>query len=202
MLTLALALLAGLLLLASAAMWITRPRGRAIEGGAAPDFALPDQDGRIRRLGDYAGCWLVLYFYPRDDTPHCTREACALRDAWATLAKRDAAVLGVSVDSVARHADFAHKYALPFPLLSDARGRIAMAYGSVLDFGVARLARRNTFIIAPDGRIAARFDAVDAATHADTVMRTLDTLRRGWVPGLTPSATPAERDASSRSPGR
>lgn len=180
MLTLTLALLAGLLL-ASAVMWMTRPAGLAVEGGAAPDFALTDQDGRGRRLGDYTGRWLVLYFYPRDDTPHCTREACAFRDGIAAFENLDAAVVGISVDSVARHADFARKHGLPFPLLADPRGRVAAAYGSVLNLGIARLARRRTFIITPDRRIAARFDSVDPATHVDEVRRTLDRLQQAWA---------------------
>lgn len=187
MLTLTLGLLAGLLLLASAAMWMTRPRGQAVEGTAAPDFALRDQDGRTRSLRDYAGRWLVLYFYPRDDTPHCTREACAFRDARATLEGLGASVLGISVDAVARHAEFARKHGLTFPLLADPVGRIARAYGSALDLGFTRLARRKTFVIAPDGRIAARFDAVNVATHADEVTRTLDALRRAWAPRRAPA---------------
>ncbi len=190
MMTLTLGLLAGLLLLASAAMWMTRPRAQAVEGAVAPDFALRDQEDRLRSLGDYDGRWLVLYFYPRDDTPHCTREACAFRDARPTLEELGASVLGVSVDTIARHADFARKHDLPFPLLADPGGRIARAYGSVLDLAFIRLARRKTFIIAPDGRIAARFDAVDVATHADEVTRTLDALRRAWS---SPAAPPAPR---------
>lgn len=190
MLTLALGLLAGLLLLASAVMWMTRPAGLAAEGGTAPDFALTDQDGQVRRLGDYTGRWLVLYFYPRDDTPHCTREACAFRDDIAALERLDAAVVGISVDSVGSHADFARKYDLPFPLLSDPQGRAAAAYGSVVNLVIARFARRRTFIIAPDRRIAARFDAVDAATHVDEVKRTLDRLQHAWA---ARAAVPADR---------
>lgn len=184
---LTLGLLAGLLLLASAVMWMTRPRGQAVEGAAAPDFTLRDQEDRPRSLGDYAGRWLVLYFYPRDDTPHCTREACAFRDARARLEKLGASVLGISADPIARHAEFARKHDLTFPLLTDPGGRIARAYGSALDLGFTRLARRRTFIIAPDGRIAARFDAVNVATHADEVARTLDALRRAWAPRGAPA---------------
>ena len=102
--------LAVLLLAASAAFWMLRPGTQRTEGSAAPDFALPDQNGRIHRLGDYAGRWLVLYFYPRDDTPGCTREACRFRDDIGTLGKLDAAVVGVSVDSAQSHAAFSRKY--------------------------------------------------------------------------------------------
>jgi peroxiredoxin Q/BCP len=121
----------------------------------------------------------VLYFYPRDDTPGCTREACRFRDDIGLLGDLGAAVVGVSVDDTTSHADFARKYALPFPLLSDTGGKAAAAYGSLLNLGIARFARRHTFIIAPDGRIAARFDKVDPARHAQEVARTLRTLRSG-----------------------
>lgn len=168
---------AALLLLASAGLWMLRPRAQgAVEGGMAPDFALQDQDGRTRRLGDYAGRWLVLYFYPRDGTLLCTREACRFRDDIGLLGELGAAVVGVSVDGVASHANFAAKHRLPFPLLSDPGGRTAAAYGSRLDLGVFQLARRHTFIIAPDGRIAARFDRVDPATHTRQLADILKTL--------------------------
>ena len=170
--------LAVLLLVASAAFWMLRPGTQRTEGSAAPDFALPDQNGRIHRLGDYAGRWLVLYFYPRDDTPGCTREACRFRDDIDTLGKLDAAVVGVSVDSVQSHAAFSRKHGLPFPLLADGDGHTAAAYGSLLDLGIVRFARRRTFVIAPDGRIAAHFEHVDPARHAEEVRDRLLALRR------------------------
>lgn len=166
-----------LLVVASAVLWMLRPGGRLAEGSAAPDFALQDQDRHTRRLGDYAGHWLVLYFYPKDDTPGCTKEACRFRDDIGVLGDLGAAVVGVSVDDVGSHAEFARKYGLPFPLLSDSDGRTAAAYGSLLNLGVVKLARRHTFIIAPDGRIAARFDNVDPARHAEAVARTLRGLQ-------------------------
>ena len=169
--------LVALLAVASAVLWMLRPGGRLPEGSAAPDFALPDQDGKVHRLGDYSGRWLVLYFYPKDDTPGCTKEACRFRDDIGVLGDLGAAVVGVSVDDVRSHAEFARKYQLPFPLLSDPGGRTAAAYGSLLNLGVVRLARRHTFIIAPDGRIAARFDKVDPARHAGEVAHTLRRLQ-------------------------
>lgn len=178
--------LAILLLAASAAFWMLRPGTQRMEGSPAPDFALPDQNGRIHRLGDYAGRWLVLYFYPRDDTPVCTREACRFRDDIGTLGKLDADVVGISVDSTRSHAAFSRKYSLPFPLLSDPDGRTAAAYGSLLNLGLMRFARRHTFIIAPDGRIAARFDHVDPARHAEEVRDALLGLQRAGTPTLSP----------------
>jgi len=170
---------AALLLVASAILWMLRPGAQRPEGSAAPEFELTNQNGQVHRLRDYAGRWLVLYFYPRDDTPGCTREACRFRDDIGVLGDLGAAVVGVSVDDTQSHAEFARKYTLPFPLLSDPDGRAAAAYGSLLNLGIARFARRHTFIIAPDGRIAARFDKVDPARHVQEVARTLRALRTG-----------------------
>ncbi len=180
--------LAAVLLLASAVMWMLRPGSQRVEGSVAPDFDLPDQNGQAHRLSDYAGRWLVLYFYPKDDTPGCTREACRFRDDIGVLGNLNAAVIGVSVDDTRSHAEFARKYQLPFPLLSDPDGRTAAAYDSLLNLGVVRFARRHTFIIAPDGRIAARFDKVDPANHAQEVAGVLRTLQQsGMSHALTPT---------------
>ena len=179
--------LAALLLVASAVLWMLRPGAHRPEGSAAPDFALPDQNGRTRRLSDYAGRLLVLYFYPRDDTPGCTREACRFRDDIGILGDLDAAVVGVSVDDARSHADFARKYQLPFPLLSDPDGQTAAAYDSLLNLGFARFARRHTFIVAPDGHIVARFAKVDPASHAQEVAHTLRALQHA---GATHAALP------------
>lgn len=176
------------LLLASAMLWMLRPGSQRVEGSAAPDFALLDQAARTHRLGDYAGRWLVLYFYPRDDTPGCTQEACRFRDDITVLDALDAAVVGVSVDDTRSHADFSRKYQLPFPLLSDPEGHTAAAYDSLLNLGLVRLARRHTFIIAPDGRIAARFDKVDPAHHAEDVARTLRALQQAGTARASASA--------------
>jgi len=170
--------LAALLVLASAVLWMLRPGSQRVEGSTAPDFALQDQHGTSHRLSDYAGRWLVLYFYPRDDTPGCTQEACRFRDDIGVLGDLNAAVVGVSVDDAGSHADFARKYQLPFPLLSDPDGRTAAAYDSLLNLGLMRFARRHTFIISPDGRIAARFDKVDPARHVEEVARTLRILQQ------------------------
>ena len=186
MLKLILGGVAGLLLVASVLLWMLRPGAQRTEGSAAPDFALQDQDGRTHRLDDYAGRWLVLYFYPKDDTPGCTREACRFRDDIGVLGDLNAAVVGVSVDDTRSHADFARKYQLPFPLLSDSDGQTAAAYDSLLNLGVMRFARRHTFIIAPDGRIAARFDNVDPARHAQDVAHTLRTLQRSGAATASP----------------
>lgn len=167
-----------LLLLASVILWMLRPGSQRMEGSTAPDFSLQDQNGQTHRLSDYAGRWLVLYFYPKDDTPGCTQEACHFRDDIDVLGNLNAAVVGVSVDDTQSHADFSSKYQLPFPLLSDPDGHTAAAYDSLLNLGLVRFARRHTFIIAPDGRIAARFDKVDPARHAQDVAQTLRNLQQ------------------------
>jgi len=174
--------LAALLVLASAVLWMLRPGSHRAEGSAAPEFSLLDQSGKTHSLNDFKGRWLVLYFYPRDDTPGCTQEACRFRDDIGVLGNLNAAIVGVSTDDTQSHADFAQKYQLPFPLLSDPNGQTAEAYGSLLNLGLIRFARRHTFIITPDGRIAARFDKVNPASHAQDVARVLLALQQPTKP--------------------
>jgi peroxiredoxin Q/BCP len=146
-------------------------------GDPAPGFSLPDAAGTPHALADYRGRWLALVFYPRDDTPHCTREVCALRDTRDEFAQHGLVVLGVSVDTPARHAKFAAKHQLGFTLLADTRGAVAAAYGSLMRVGFLRFARRHSFLIAPDGRVAARYLKVDPATHAATLLADLQDLQ-------------------------
>ena len=147
-------------------------------GDQAPEFALPDQDGRTRNLAEFRGKWLALYFYPRDDTPGCTRQACAFRDDRHQLAALGAEVVGVSVDDVESHLDFAKEYSLPFSLLADAGGAVAARYGSIRDFGLFKLARRNTFLIDPQGRIAKIYLAASASKNSQEVLEDLQRLQR------------------------
>ncbi len=147
-------------------------------GDPAPKFALPDQDGKIQRLEQYRGRWLVLYFYPKDATPLCTREACNFRDEQQALRERGADVLGVSLDSSADHRAFAVRYALGFPLLSDAAGALSRAYGALFKLGPLRFARRHTFLIAPDGRIARIYRRVDASSHSIEVRKDLEAFSK------------------------
>ncbi|HSB49440.1 MAG TPA: peroxiredoxin [Burkholderiales bacterium] len=147
-------------------------------GEPAPDFSLPDQDGRTRSLAEFRGKWLTLYFYPRDDTPGCTRQACAFRDDWSKLAALGAQVVGVSVDDIESHLDFAKEYKLPFPLLADKGGAVAARYGSLRDLGLIKFARRNTFLIDPQGRVARVYLGADAAGNSREVVEDLERLRR------------------------
>jgi peroxiredoxin Q/BCP len=142
-------------------------------GADAPDFRLADQNGNFHSLPDYAGRWLVLYFYPKDDTPGCTREACAFRDGLAKLQAAGAAVVGVSVDTQESHRKFADKYQLAFPLLADSEGLVTRRYGALMDWQVFRVARRITFLITPAGRIHRVYLKVDPNRHADEILAEL-----------------------------
>lgn len=168
-----------LTLVAAGALWLAWPRrgGGPQPGDLAPDFTLPDQHGRPRALHDWRGRWLVLYFYPKDDTPGCTREACHFRDDIQGVRARGAEVVGVSLDSTASHRAFAEKYALPFPLLADPDRRVAAAYGSLFALGPLAFARRDSFIIDPQGRVARVYRGVDPQAHAEQVLSDLDALQ-------------------------
>lgn len=150
-----------------------------VAGNAAPGFELLDQHGNKHRLEDYRGRWLVMYFYPKADTPGCTTEACAFRDDVFILRKMNVALLGISTDDVKSQKEFADKYHLPFPLLSDADGATASSYGSFASFGPFRFARRHTFIIDPQGRIARIYRDVSPKTHSDEIIAALKTLGAG-----------------------
>lgn len=156
-------------------------------GQPAPDFSLPDQQGQTRRLGEWRGKWLVLYFYPKNDTPGCTTEACNFRDDWLQLQELGAEIVGVSVDTSASHAAFAQKYKLPFPLLADAQGEVAARYGALSDWVVVKMAKRQTFIIDPQGRIARVYRAVDADKHSVEVVADLRRLQAQSRSTATPA---------------
>lgn len=155
-------------------------------GQPAPDFSLPDQEGQTRRLNEWRGKWLVLYFYPKNDTPGCTTEACNFRDDWLQLQELGAEIVGVSVDTSASHAAFAKKYKLPFPLLADAQGEVAARYGALSDWMVVKMAKRQTFIIDPQGRIARIYRAVDADKHSAEVVADLRRLQSQPRSAATP----------------
>jgi thioredoxin-dependent peroxiredoxin len=145
-------------------------------GQVAPDFSLPDQNGQVHSLKDYAGKWLVLYFYPKDDTPGCTQEACAFRDDLHQLTGLGAQVVGISVDDSSSHAEFAKKYHLPFPLLADSASKVAESYGVLLNLGVMKMAKRYTFLIDPQGRISKVYDKVETSRHSKEIIEDLKLL--------------------------
>ena len=150
------------------------------EGSKAPDFTLPTHDGTKLKLSSLRGAPVVLYFYPKDDTPGCTREACGFRDAKAKFAKHKAVVLGVSPDSPASHEKFRAKYKLPFTLLADEGHKVAEKYGAWREknmygkksMGIAR----STFVIDAAGTIAKVFKAVTVDGHDEQVLAVLKTL--------------------------
>ncbi len=146
-------------------------------GEPAPTFRLQDQHGRWQSPEDHRGRWLVLYFYPRDFTPGCTSEACAFRDGVVKLRQAGADVVGVSLDPVTSHAQFAAKYHLPFPLLSDADGQVARTYGVLTETAGTAHARRCTFLIDPAGRIAKVYEDVDPERNVAQVLADLARLQ-------------------------
>jgi thioredoxin-dependent peroxiredoxin len=153
---------------------------RLAPGDPAPDFEGVSTDGAPLSLAQFRGRKLVLYFYPRDDTPGCTRQACSLRDHAAQIAEKGAGVLGVSTQGAASHQAFTRKYRLNFPLLADTGGKVGRAYGTLGGTGLrARLrtalglAERITFVIDADGRIAHVIEHPDVARHAEEVLALL-----------------------------
>jgi len=145
-------------------------------GTPAPEFRLQDQNGEWHDLERYRGRWVTLYFYPKDDTPGCTTEACAFRDNIFAFEDIGATVLGVSLDDVDSHAEFAEKYSLPFSLLADMNGEAAENYGVLSDYGNFQVAKRQTFLIDPDGRIARHYASVNPAGHSEQVLADLKAL--------------------------
>ncbi len=149
-------------------------------GRKAPAFSLKDQSGTAHRLADYAGRPLVIYFYPKDDTPGCTTEACAFQESLPAFERGKAAVLGISVLDEASKAKFAGKHGLTFPLLADPEHEVIEKYGAWQEksmygrtyMGVARI----TYLIGPDGKVARRWDKVKVANHAEDVLAAVEAL--------------------------
>ena len=146
-------------------------------GDDAPFFELPDQAGQTRSIAEFRGKWLVLYFYPRDDTPGCTQQACQFRDGENQFAALGAVVCGVSVDDSDSHAEFARSHDLPFTLLADRGGTTAARYGSLWNLGLMKFAKRNTFLIDPRGKVARVYLAVNPQRNAAQVIQDLTRLQ-------------------------
>ena len=150
-------------------------------GDHAPEFALKDQEGHVHKLSDYEGGWVLLYFYPKDDTPGCTLEACTIRDAFPDFSKLDISVIGISADDEKSHARFAKKYELPFTLLSDPEHGVLEQYSvwqqkkmmGRLYMGIMR----TSFLINPQGEIAKVYEGVKPAQHAGDVLHDVRRLR-------------------------
>ncbi len=148
----------------------------------APDFKLPDQNGKIWQKSNYSGHWLLIYFYPKDDTPGCTKEACNFRDDIHEFAKREIAVIGVSKDSVASHLKFSQKYNLNFTLLSDPGHQVIETFGSwgTKSFMGKKFegTLRNSYLIDPKGEIAKEYKGVNPLTHAADILSDFDALQK------------------------
>lgn len=145
-------------------------------GDAAPDVEFNLTGGETARLSDYQGKWVVLYFYPKAHTPGCTKESCSLRDGYEEIRKRGAVVLGVSIDDLEKQESFKEKYELPFDLVADESKQTAIAF-DVLAMG-GLMAKRVTYVIDPEGRIAHVFNRVNVARHQEEVLAVLDGLRK------------------------
>lgn len=147
-------------------------------GQDAPAFKLIDQNNKTHTLEDYSEEWLIVYFYPKNDTPGCTKEACNFRDDFYQIRELGAQVVGVSVDDQASHEKFAEKYSLPFPLLADVDKEMTKAYGALWKMGPISLAKRYSFIINPEGKIAKIYTKVDPKTHSDEVIADIKQLQK------------------------
>ncbi|MCW8910545.1 MAG: peroxiredoxin [Gammaproteobacteria bacterium] len=145
-------------------------------GDPAPAFSLYDQHNKQQSLIDYKGQWLVIYFYPRDDTPGCTREACNFRDDILKIRNLNSQVIGISTNDIKSHKDFSEKYSLPFPLLADPDGEVAKKYGSFFSLWPIKFAKRHSFIINPEGKIAKIYRDVDTETHSQEIITDLTKL--------------------------
>jgi peroxiredoxin Q/BCP len=145
-------------------------------GDKAPNFALQDQNNITHTLSDYEGQWILLYFYPKDDTPGCTTQACDFRDAVKRIIASKAVVFGLSLDSVTSHKLFAEKYNLPFSLLADETGEVSELYDSLSMF--YKVAKRNTFIVNPKGNIDKIYLSVNPKTHSEMVLNDLNSIQK------------------------
>ncbi len=148
-------------------------------GTPAPAFKLQDQNGKWHELKDYRGKWLALYFYPKDQTPGCTTQACEFRDNIFAFREAGAAIVGISVDDVESHKKFSEKHGLPFPILADSTKSTAKAYGVLKSYlGTMELARRDTFLIDPEGRIVKRYADVEPKGHSQIVLNDIREMKK------------------------
>ncbi|MBN1780775.1 peroxiredoxin [bacterium] len=147
----------------------------AEKGKTAPDFTLKDQNGQEQALSSYRGQWVLVYFYPKDDTPGCTVEACTFRDLYEDFRNSDLKVFGISTDDVQSHQAFAEKYHLPFSLLADTTGETVKAYG--VKQPVVNIAKRESFLIDPEGIIRKIYKKVTPADHPEEILADLKIFR-------------------------
>jgi len=147
-------------------------------GATAPDFTLIDQNNKSQTLSKMRGQWVVMYFYPKDETPGCTTEACNFRDNILSLRVKKAVVWGISVDSSKSHAEFSENHKLPFTLLADPAGKVAKQYEALLNMVIFKVAKRHSFIINPNGKIVKIYRNVDPKSHVGQILKDLDELQK------------------------
>lgn len=167
------------LVLAAALAWVSASWAAEAPalGSAAPEFKLQDQNGKWHQLKDYRGKFVALYFYPKDQTPGCTTQACEFRDNIFAFRDAGAVILGVSVDDVESHKKFSEKHGLPFPILADDKKVAAKAYGVLKRFlGTIELAKRDTFLIDPQGKVVRHYTDVDPKGHSQLVLKDIKEL--------------------------
>tara|TARA_B110000259_G_scaffold185689_1_gene235305 strand:+ start:363 stop:827 length:465 start_codon:yes stop_codon:yes gene_type:complete len=143
----------------------------------APSFKLRDSTDQWVDLNSFKGKWLVIFFYPKDDTPGCTKEACNFRDNYSLIKSIGANIVGISLDGSSSHQKFSAKHGLPFMLLSDPNGNVTKAYGALFQFFCIRLAKRHSFIVDPSGLIRKEYRSVNPATHSDQIIKDLEFLQ-------------------------
>ncbi len=168
----------GIRIAALALLWAVVAIAQAQEptiGSPAPDFRLQDQNGKWQKLSDYRGKWVALYFYPKDQTPGCTTQACEFRDNIFAFREVNAQILGISVDDVESHEKFAEKHGLPFPILADPEKRVVKQY-DVLSF--TGFAKRETYLIDPHGLIVKRYTGVNPKGHSEAVVKDIKTFQK------------------------
>jgi peroxiredoxin Q/BCP len=146
-------------------------------GQIAPSFKLADQNGKWHQLSQYHGKWVVLYFYPKDDSPGCSEEARQFKTLYPQFLKQNTVVLGVSLDDVKSHQAFSQKLGLPFPILADQQQQLASQFGIVRNLGLFKVAKRESFLIDPKGVIVYHYSSVNAQTHAAQVLQDLKQLQ-------------------------
>lgn len=144
---------------------------------SAPDFTLYDAHEALHKLEDYLGHWLVVYFYPKDNTPGCTKEACSLRDDSEQFNDLNTKVVGISTDNSKSHLNFSNKQSLPFTLLADPSGQVSAAYGALFKLGPVKFCKRHSFIIDPAGKIAKIYRTVSPVLHSQELLQDLQQLQ-------------------------
>lgn len=145
---------------------------------AAPTFSLYDAHGSLLKLEDCQNQWLILYFYPKDNTPGCTKEACALRDNAANFSELNAKIIGISTDTSQSHLDFSQKQSLAFTLLADPGGKVSSAYGALFKLGPIKFSKRHSFIIDPTGTIVKIYRKVSPSLHSQQLLQDLQQLQK------------------------